>query len=82
MSASPKFNRVFLPDVGFWRSETTKDGHDMFIRDYLSFAYQVEELISLGAIEVAVETGWGNDFLKTLPIRSLFGIRAKTGHSD
>jgi hypothetical protein len=53
MSASPKFNRVFLSVPGFFRYEEVKGGYGI-IRDGSAFPYQVEELITLGAIKVAV----------------------------
>lgn len=67
MSTSPKFNRIFLPELGFWRWVEI-EGQGRGIRDSSAFPYQVEELIALGAIEVAVGTTfYTGDFIKSLP---------------
>ena len=68
MSASPKFNRVYLNSPGFLRYEEIERRHRI-IRDGSALPYQVEELITLGAIEVAVDASdmMAGDFIKSLP---------------
>jgi hypothetical protein len=67
MSTSPKFNRILLPELGFLRWVEI-EGQRKGIRDSSAFPYQVEEMIALGAIEVAVgATIITDDLIKSLP---------------
>jgi len=56
MTAATRYNRVLLQEVGFMRPVRIK-GAQGGVRDGSALAYQIEELIALGAVEVAIQ-GW------------------------
>lgn len=56
MTSVPQYNRVLLMQAGFMRPVKFED-HEGMIRDGSSLAYQIEELIALGAMEIAMEGG-------------------------
>jgi len=54
MTSSARYNRVLLTEIGFMRPVSIKRSRGL-VRDGSAFAYQIEELIALGAIQVAIQ---------------------------
>lgn len=57
MNPIPQYNRVLLENVGFMRPVLRFEGRlKSLIKDGSALTYQIEELIALGAMEIALET--------------------------
>jgi len=65
----PIFNRIYLKEIGFFRFGKSRNGRTKAVSiDLSSFTFIIEELISVGAVDIAVNKDKiVKDYLKKIP---------------